>query len=74
VDGILAADQVCEQLDIPLVYLTAYEDHGTLKRANPDPGIWLRHEAHRFGQLEGIYCSRRPLLDEHDRSRSHLVT
>ncbi|MBZ5609305.1 MAG: response regulator [Acidobacteriia bacterium] len=33
VDGIETADQVREQLDIPVVYLTAYEDQGTLERA-----------------------------------------
>lgn len=33
VDGIEVADQVREQLDVPVVYLTAYEDPGTLERA-----------------------------------------
>ncbi|MBZ5609304.1 MAG: response regulator [Acidobacteriia bacterium] len=32
-DGIQVADLVREKLDIPVVYLTAYEDHGTLERA-----------------------------------------
>ena len=33
VDGIEIADQVRDQLDIPVVFLTAYEDSGTLERA-----------------------------------------
>jgi two-component system cell cycle sensor histidine kinase/response regulator CckA len=33
VDGIEVADQVRNQLDIPVVFLTAYEDGGTLERA-----------------------------------------
>jgi len=33
VDGIEIADQVRQQLDIPGVFLTAYEDRGTLERA-----------------------------------------
>src|SRR5579864_5279059 len=33
VDGIEVADEVRKQLDIPVVYLTAYEDRGTLERA-----------------------------------------
>ena len=32
-DGIQVADLVREKLDIPVVYLTAYEDQGTLERA-----------------------------------------
>jgi AmiR/NasT family two-component response regulator len=33
-DGIQAADLVREKLDIPVIYLTAYEDRGTLERAS----------------------------------------
>lgn len=33
VDGIEIADQVREQMDIPVVFLTAYEDRATLERA-----------------------------------------
>ena len=33
VDGIETASRVREQLDIPVVFLTAYEDRGTLERA-----------------------------------------
>jgi PAS domain S-box-containing protein len=33
-DGIQVADQVRQELDIPVVYLTAYEDRGTLSRAS----------------------------------------
>ena len=33
-DGIYVADVVREQLDIPVVYLTAYEDRATLERAS----------------------------------------
>lgn len=33
IDGIEVADEVRKQLDIPVVYLTAYEDRGTLERA-----------------------------------------
>src|SRR5579863_1440851 len=32
-DGIQVADIVREKFDIPVVYLTAYADHGTLERA-----------------------------------------
>lgn len=33
VDGVEAADKIHEELDIPIVYLTAYSDEETLKRA-----------------------------------------
>ena len=33
-DGIRVAEQVREELDIPVVYLTAYEDRATLERAS----------------------------------------
>ena len=34
IDGIQVAGQVREELDVPVVYLTAYEDRGTLQRAS----------------------------------------
>ena len=34
VDGIEVAGQIREQLDVPVVYLTAYEDRATLERAS----------------------------------------
>jgi len=34
VDGIEVAGQIREQMDIPVIYLTAYEDHATLERAS----------------------------------------
>ncbi len=34
VDGIEVAEQLRQQLDIPVIYLTAYEDRGTLARAS----------------------------------------
>jgi two-component system cell cycle sensor histidine kinase/response regulator CckA len=34
VDGIQVADQVRREFDVPVVYLTAYEDRGTLERAS----------------------------------------
>ena len=33
-DGIQVADQVRQEFDVPVVYLTAYEDRGTLERAS----------------------------------------
>jgi two-component system cell cycle sensor histidine kinase/response regulator CckA len=33
-DGIQVADQVRQEFDVPVVYLTAYEDRGTLARAS----------------------------------------
>src|SRR5438105_4779950 len=33
-DGIQVAEKVREQFDVPVVYLTAYEDRGTLERAS----------------------------------------
>ena len=33
-DGIQVADKVCNEFDIPVVYLTAYEDRETLQRAS----------------------------------------
>lgn len=33
-DGIQVADQVRKEFDVPVVYLTAYEDRGTLERAS----------------------------------------
>jgi len=43
-DGIDAASEIQQQVDISIVYLTAYSDRRTVERGQKDRARWLHFE------------------------------
>jgi len=72
-DGIQVAEQIRDQLDIPVVYLTAYEDRATLERASRTQAYGYIKKPIVSASLKGSieiaiakYRSERSLREERD--------
>ena len=53
-DGIEAARMIQENMDIPVIYLTAYSDEGTLERARQTRLYWILQKPYFFDAIRSI--------------------